>query len=113
MRLIDADALAEDLEYDVEMDSRALDCTDLVGVERERTLFDKVCKQNCLWCLTESPTIYAVPVVRCWECKYYFGDGLGICEMIKSRLAACQRDVRWNDEFYCAYGERKDGDRDG
>jgi hypothetical protein len=55
------------------------------------------------------PRVDAVPVVRCRECKYYFGDGLGICEMIKSRLAACQRDVRWNDEFYCAFGERKDG----
>lgn len=73
--------------------------------ENERTVLDQI--------VDVQPTIDAVPVVRCWECKYYFGDGLGICEMIKSRLAACQRDVRWNDEFYCAYGERKDGDRDG
>lgn len=73
--------------------------------ENERTVMDQI--------VDAQPTVDAVPVVRCGECKYYFGGGLGICEMIKSRLAACQRDVRWNDEFYCAYGERKDGDRDG
>lgn len=59
------------------------------------------------------PAADVVEVVRCGECKYYFGGGLGICEMIKSRLAACQRDVRWNDDFYCAFGERKDGADNG
>lgn len=59
------------------------------------------------------PAADVVEVVRCGECKYYFGGGLGICEMIESRLAAYQRDVRWNDDFYCAFGERKDGADNG
>lgn len=59
MRLIDADAMADSLEYDVELDARALDSTDLVGPERERVQFDKDCKQNCMWYLTEQATIPA------------------------------------------------------
>ena len=59
MRLIDADAMAESLEHDVELDARALDSTDLVGPEREHVQFDKDCKQNCMWYLTEQPTVPA------------------------------------------------------
>ena len=59
MRLIDADAMAESLEHDVELDARAFDSMDLVGPERERVQFDKDCKQNCMWYLTEQPTIAA------------------------------------------------------
>lgn len=56
-RLIDADALAEDLEYDVELDSRILDDMDFVGKEREHIQFDKDCKQKCMRYLTEAPTV--------------------------------------------------------
>lgn len=56
-RLIDADALAKDLDYDVELDSRLLDDMNCVGKEREHTQFDKDCKQNCMWLLTETPTV--------------------------------------------------------
>ncbi len=56
-RLIDADALAEDLDFDVENDQRALDQMDFVGKERERIQFDKDCKQNCMWYLSEAPTV--------------------------------------------------------
>lgn len=61
MRLVDADAMTESLEYDIELDARALDNTELVGAERERIQFDKDCKQNCVWYLTEQPTVDAVP----------------------------------------------------
>lgn len=56
-RLIDADALAKDLDYDVELDARALDDMYLVGENRRNTQFDKDCKQNCIWYLSEAPTI--------------------------------------------------------
>ena len=62
MRLIDADALAQDLEYDVEQCARALDVMDFVGNEREHMQFEKDCKQNCMWYISEAPTIDAVPV---------------------------------------------------
>lgn len=61
-RLIDADELAEDLDFDVENDLRALDSLDIVGKEREHIQFDKDCKQNCIYYLSNCPTI--VPAER-------------------------------------------------
>lgn len=57
MRLIDADALIEDLEYDVELDARTLDDMDFVGRDRETVQFDKDCKQNAIDLLQNAPTI--------------------------------------------------------
>ena len=57
MRLIDADALIEDLEYDVELDARKLDDMDFVGVGRDNIQFDKDCKQNAIDLLLHATTI--------------------------------------------------------
>ena len=63
VRLIDADALIKDLKYDVELDARALDDTDLsLGINRELVQFDKDCKQNAIDMLKKAPTVDAVPV---------------------------------------------------
>lgn len=63
MRLIDADALIENLEYDAELDTRALDDADLLlGRDRELVQFDKDCKQNTIDILKNAPTVDAVPV---------------------------------------------------
>ena len=61
-RLIDADALISDLEYDVELDSRLLDDKGLVGLHREITQFDKDCKANTIAFLKDAPTVDAEPV---------------------------------------------------
>lgn len=49
--------------------------------------------------LTAAPTIDAVPVVRCRECKHY--DGKWLCKIsgVPSRKP---------DDF-CSYGKRKEG----
>lgn len=57
MRLIDEDALIEDLEYDVELDARQLDDMDFVGKKRELVQFDKDCKQNAIDLLRHAPII--------------------------------------------------------
>ncbi len=57
MRLIDADELANDLEHDVELCARALDDMNMVGKEREDMQFQKDCKQNCIWYISEQPTV--------------------------------------------------------
>lgn len=62
MRLIDADALAHDLEYDVELCAEALDDMNMVGKEREDMQFQKDCKQNCIWYISEQPTVDAIPI---------------------------------------------------
>jgi len=63
-RLIDADAMAKDLEYDCELDARGLDDMTIVGHEREHLQFDKDCKQNCMWYLTEQETIVPAEAER-------------------------------------------------
>ena len=55
----------------------------------------------------EQPTVDAVPVVRCSECKYHEDTsvtGYKHCYLI-------DKTVYYN--YYCSYGIRKDGDRNG
>ena len=75
MRLIDADKLNL-----------------LLGIS-DRDIYAK-------YMLDKIPTIDAVPVVRCRECKHRFEDSW--CEYVDD-----------NDNFYCARGERKEGDDNG
>lgn len=63
MKLIDVGALIEDLEYDVELDARELDDTDLsLGRNREIVQFDKDCKQNAIDMLKKASAINAIPI---------------------------------------------------
>ena len=49
--------------------------------------------------LKKQPTVNAVPVVRCRECKYRSKDG---CPIIDANI--------WmDDEDFCSHGERKEG----
>ena len=47
-----------------------------------------------------APTVDAVEVVRCKDCKHRYSDSW--CEYVDD-----------DDNFYCARGERKDGDGNG
>ena len=55
--------------------------------------------------LDDSPTVDAVPVVRCRECKYRFknnGHSKDGCPIIDANI--------WmDDDDFCSHGERKDG----
>ena len=59
--------------------------------------------------LQEAPTVDAVEVVRCRECKYRFknnGHSKDGCPIIDANI--------WmDDDDFCSYGERKDGDGNG
>ena len=86
MRLIDADAL-EILEYLEEFPTGQLD--------KEWN--------EAVWCVNSyvanTPTIDAVPIVRCKDCRKLRGNGTcNVIEMI------C------NPNDFCSYGERKEGD---
>ena len=50
--------------------------------------------------MENAPTVDAVPVVRCRECKHRYSDSW--CEY-----------VDYDDNFYCAKGKRKDSDGNG
>lgn len=60
-------------------------------------------KQRDADILSALPTVDAVPVVRCKDCKWC---DMGECEHKFGLLVA-------NDENYCSYGVRKDGDEHG
>lgn len=50
------------------------------------------------------PTVDAVPVVRCCDCKYYLEDSYGEDEWVM-----CRRTNLYTDEDkYCAWAERKE-----
>lgn len=79
-RLIDADALLEKMKRT----SRYFD-----------VLFD----------VEEMPTVDAVEVVRCWECKYRFGNN----GHSKNGCPIIDANIWLDDDDFCSYGERKEG----
>lgn len=56
--------------------------------------------------LQKMPTVDAVEVVRCKDCKYYYLD-----KGCHNRAAGVL--VRRESDDFCSYGERKDGDGNG
>lgn len=61
--------------------------------------------------LEKAPTVDAVEVVRCRECKHHFweqepchGKSVHYCELPH------MRGVEVFKEFFCYYGDRKDGE---
>ena len=79
MRLIDADALKESFVHD----------------NTVRLISDVI---------DEAPTIDAIEVVRCKDCKWW-GHESNTCEMTKPLAPMCELD-------FCSYGERKDNEID-
>ena len=106
MRLIDADA------YAAEMKTRQDACKEMIDAAEEDGNDEVYDRMNCAFgifveaklTLDAMPTIDAVPVVRCNDCKHHevFKDGAnGWCNG-----HGCQTDVT----YFCADGERKDGE---
>ena len=85
-RLIDADALLN--EFLKRYTER----------ERNRNLVFAACeiKQDFADMISNAPNVDSVSVVRCRDCKHRYSDSW--CEY-----------VDYDDNFYCARGERKDG----
>ena len=87
MRLIDADMADVVIIYD-----KSNELTQVSAIreyiERQRAFLDKF------------PTIDAVPVVRCKDCKHRYSDSW--CEYVDD-----------DDNFYCAMGQRKEGADNG
>lgn len=95
MRLIDAYSAKEAIEYTLVGDAASM---------AERVI-------------DRQPTVAAVPVVRCRECKLwheetgfceknsYFVDGDGVC----CSPADSPNWTMFNPDDFCSYGERKEG----
>ena len=102
MRLIDADALMETLE---KLQRNADKC---IPVERGIWM-------GFNYALTEikgSPTVDAVEVVRCEECKHSYHTLVGNSESDYRVICACSEldDREVDPDWYCADGERREED---
>lgn len=87
MRLIDADALKEDLTYD------------FTGHPLHGNM--KTTMGNIRAMILMQPTIDAMPVVRCPQCIHYEENGYHFCNKWEHFLPD-------DSEFFCAYGEHMD-----
>ena len=56
--------------------------------------------EDVIMMIKTAPTVDAVPVVRCKDCKHRFNDSW--CEYVDD-----------DDNFYCARGKRKEGADNG
>ena len=62
--------------------------------------------------LREAPTVDAVPVVRCRDCKHWDSE-TWFCD---NHSTFGHHGLEWNmfsEDDFCSYGERKDGDGNG
>ena len=94
MRLIDADALEKDANEDLLSDTDTVE--EVYWNDGAKSIIDLI---------KTAPTIDAVPVTRCRDCKHRkakmgdcYGNGLVLCN-----------DGVWRDmDFFCADGERSE-----
>jgi hypothetical protein len=92
MRLVDADQMAVE-ESEAYMSAQVQITDDL------KWLVNFAAHSKIQRLIADTPTVDAVPVVRCRDCRKFKTYG---CRMVASGY----------DDF-CSYGERKDGETDG
>ena len=59
--------------------------------------------------IDEAPTVDAVPVVRCKDCKHYHTE-LGWCDVNSTFIKEHSEWRMFNDDDFCSYGERREGE---
>lgn len=98
MRLIDADKMAVD-ESEAYMSAQVQITDDL------KWLVNFAAHSKIQRLIADTPTVDAVPVVRCRECKQGEVDDPDFPDQYY-----CHAGCGWNNgDFYCSYGERKEG----
>lgn len=90
-RMIDADTLRSNI-----------DCCDIETYNDKLTIIEQI---------NEAPTVDAVEVVRCRECKHRYNGKDCTHPLLLSYSFGAIRNVKDND--FCSYGERKDVDGNG
>ena len=114
MRLIDGDVLIEKFNEKADMAECLID-------ERTAERFATFCALADA--VEESPTVDAVPVVRCRECKYWGDEDGKLQDSDGVLFARCKvhnylidgRHTGWcpTENDFCSYGERLGGGEDG
>ena len=93
-RLIDADELRSGLFH----------------LEGETSITDRQLGYQAGWndalmyAVDDAPTVDAVKVVRCKDCKHYRTRWYGFCELIENE------NIHREDNDFCSWGERREDD---
>lgn len=105
MRLIDADAFAEEMKNRQESARRwAMEATDNETAIRADAVLRFLSEVKLT--LDEMPTIDAVPVVRCKDCRHHHDSfGEEYCHRSYTPMPV-------SAEWFCPRGERKDDEAD-
>lgn len=96
MRLIDADALLERMKKD--------------------PLFPLVERYGVSGVIDAEPTVDAVEVVRCEDCRHWVGKHRSQCPVKCKTFGYCdlwEQYVGNGEKFFCAYGERREDEGKG
>lgn len=106
MRLIDADQMAVD-ESEAYMSAQVQITDDL------KWLVNFAAHSKIQKLIADTPTVDAVPVVRCKDCKWFAdnNDGEWFGCWLFQTIQIIPEDAPKPDDF-CSYGERKDGETD-
>ena len=114
--LIYKQAAIDEAQYEIEMINHALDSLTLDFNARERLRQRKGEAREILNSIQALPTVDAILVVRCRDCKHRpTGENRYDLEF-PDEICPCQCDDFWYnwkpaDNWFCGNGERKDGER--
>ena len=112
MRLIDADALKAKLIE--ERDSIPLTRTERYGFGVEFPNHHGTSMRGginkAFRCMEQTPTIDAVPVVRCKDCRYYYHSVSSFRDGRCAHFGNFDGDPCVDLNAFCSYGERRDSD---
>ena len=119
MRLIDADAFADDA-----MNRYCKDCTNRKGIKNGKyRIIYEIGEAPCRACavddmigdLENAPTVDAVEVVRCKDCKWYEESknpemsSLRFCYRLRNDNGV-RVGYNWDGNDFCSYGERRENE---
>ena len=118
MRLIDGDELykamkdAEDLARQRVLDTEStLPYPNNLNPSYTRYLAQMDERTKAKHMIADAPTVDAVPVVRCRDCKYWKTvEGVNLSKRVKFCTYHIGHQYARHDEDFCSRGERKDGD---
>lgn len=107
-RLIDANALDDSFRHSIVKCKQWFEDAAVLGEEESKARADQayVTFMECSMRLKKQPTVDAVPVVRCEDCKHY-KDGFCYNPNTYDDEKTCGNTTK---DWFCADGERKDGE---
>lgn len=109
IRLIDANELKEHLFVGADYDKIIDD-----GISKtDEEVFAFQCGWNdALKSVSQfAPTVDAVEVVRCKDCRYYLNSNEK-CGLVDTRLRFYETDKVWTEDSFCSWGERRENETD-